>query len=324
MAENGDNNLETLRRHALLLDNVFNIITAEDFEEAAAIEYAEGYRMSTVRFVAAELSSALFADLPLSARSSDAILVAHIALLRDCGDPDRIGEAIDLFINSVALCNLGNGYFASGGNASVAHFVVEMLAAVAARKVVVPETHHAEWIVFDVLLDYIANEEEQDENVAGAVFALRDFCAVRENQECAARRGAVEALVRLLVRGLDDRGCGSACVREGALGALRFLLNHPAGRAAFAYESQSGHAVRSCVGTFSAIVTDAAMCCLSTVVVYFPLYYSFGLMQPPSLEHHQRNFSRSARSMVVSVQEVMETSLADHAPTEDDSLSTFE
>lgn len=111
---------------------------------------------------------------------------------------------------------------------------------------------------------------------------------------------------------------------KGVLGVLRFLFNHPAGCAAFAYESQSGHVVRSCVGTLSAIVTDAAMCCLSTVVVYFQLYYSFGLMQPPSLEYHERNFSRSARSMVVSVQEVMETSLADHAPKEDDILSTFE
>jgi len=78
------------------------------------------------------------------------------------------------------------------------------------------------------------------------------------------------------------------------------------------------------VVTFSAIITNATMCFLSTVVVYFPFYYSFGLMQPPSLEHHQRNFSRSARSMVGSVQEVMEASLADHAPTEDEILSTFE
>ena len=96
-----------------------------------------------MKFHAAELSNALFADIPLSA-----ILISYITLLRDCGEPEeQIENMLDLFINPVALCN---AYFALGGNAGLVCFVVRILVAVAARKVVVPADLHADQIVFDV------------------------------------------------------------------------------------------------------------------------------------------------------------------------------
>ena len=115
MAEHGDNNLEELRRHALLLENVLNIVAGNEFEEAAMLEYVKAYKISIVKFVAAELSNALFADIPLSA-----ILISYITLLRDCGEPEeQIENMLDLFINPVA-----HAYFALGGNASLVCFVV--------------------------------------------------------------------------------------------------------------------------------------------------------------------------------------------------------
>jgi len=275
-----------------------------------------------VAFTAQQLSSALYAAMPGLPRSSDAILISYIAILKDCG-AERLGRMIDHFINSVALCNLGNAYFALGSNPE-SYVVVQMLAAVAARNVTLPVAFEADKIAFEVLVDFIGRADTNSKKTALAVRALRDLCAVPENRECAAMRGSVEALVDALMRIRNDLySVGAARACEAALGALRFLLYCHRGRAAFASHSQSVHAMRPFIGTVSAPITDAAVLCLSTILYSFPLTYTLQCLQPHP-QSNPSNFSRIGQSILSSLRKAVRGYIREHAPAEDDILSIFQ